>query len=105
MVGNSAEEGLILQVKNPSHSDVGRAAAPAGIIAGLVAFWLSGALPLVGIFPRILLGLTVALALGGWLYRRMMRTRLDRAAAERAAARQRDADEAARQIAAMKADR
>ena len=64
MVGNSAEEGLMQQIGNPSHLDPGRVAVPAGILAGAATGYAASSLALgVGVVVGIAVGVAVTVGL------------------------------------------
>ncbi len=83
MVGNAAEEGLLSQIGNPSHSDPTRVIALASFVVGGVAYLLARwAFPALTVWGGIVLGIGVCLAVAWGLARRLRR----RAEARRAQA-------------------
>lgn len=100
MIGNSMEEGLMQQLKNPSHDDPARFAAMAGMAAGLLSGLLSAfVLPapwavVFGFFAAVVAGVVVHRRLGEAVARRQS------AASE--ARREAQQDETRRAIARMR---
>ncbi|MGR3342753.1 MAG: hypothetical protein ACU0DI_05955 [Paracoccaceae bacterium] len=104
MSGNAMEEGLILQIHNPSHTDPSRVGFLAGALSGfafLVA--LSAVLPTLPLILQIYFGLAVAAAVGTIVTLRITASRADRAADKLIERRRMLAHETARKIAEMKA--
>ena len=103
MSGNAMEEGLMLQIHNPSHLDPSRIGFLAGALSGFAAIIVSTiALP---DLPRLLaayLALAVAAAVGAYITRRIANGRRTREDAEMIAARAMQEAETKRQISAMK---
>lgn len=84
MTGNSIEEGLMLQIGNPSHLDRGRIAVPAGaIVGGVLAFMIDGP-----VWLRLLIGGLAGVTVFIMLYRHLGQRALQRAAQQQEAARQ-----------------
>ncbi len=89
MVGNAAEEGLMLQIDNPSHLDRGRIAVPAAAITMAATFVAVGAvLPVLGTWLTLLVAFGVGSWVGVWLYRRLRARDLRKSAEAMAAARE-----------------
>lgn len=83
MTGNAAEEGVILQIDNPSHMDRARVAVPAGAVVGIVT-----ALALPGpVWLRVLVGLVAGVTVSVMLHRALERRAMARAAEAQEAAR------------------
>lgn len=102
MVGNSAEEGLMQQIDNPSHTDLGRIVVPAALISGVLIYLFAGRyLPVLAIGGRLVLGFLTTAAVSVLLHRWLLARRTARFAAEMEAGRARRADESARQILGM----
>ena len=103
MSGNATEEGLLLQVNNPSHVDPARF----GFLSGGVVFLLTF-LTLLSLMPGVTPTLPFCLSLGLSLWaarkvsRRIAADRLSREVQRLDAQRQAREAEAERQIAAMK---
>lgn len=89
MSGNATEEGLLTQIDNPSHSDIGRVAAPAGLVAGGVVYMVLGrVIPVLGVFPKFVLAAIVCLAIGIAVWRYLNGAMMARDSARRHAARE-----------------
>ena len=91
MSGNAMEEGLILQIHNPSHTDPSRVGFLAGALSGfafLVA--LSAVLPTLPLILQIYIGLAVAAAVGTIVTLRITASRANRAADKMIVKRQRE---------------
>ncbi len=104
MSGNAMEEGLILQIHNPSHTDPSRVGFLAGALSGfafLVA--LSAVLPTLPLILQIYTSLTVAAAVGTFVTLRITASRANRAADKLIEKREMLAQETARKIAEMNA--
>ena len=104
MSGNAMEEGLILQIHNPSHTDPSRVGFLAGALSGfafLVA--LTAFLPTLPRILQIYAALAVAAAVGAFVTLRITTSRLDRAADKMIVKREMLAHETARKIAEMNA--
>jgi len=104
MSGNAMEEGLILQIHNPSHTDPSRVGFLAGALSGfafLVA--LSAVLPTLPLILQIYSGLAVAAAVGTLVTLRITASRANRAAGKLIEKREMLAQDTARKIAEMNA--
>ncbi len=104
MSGNAMEEGLILQIHNPSHTDPSRVGFLAGALSGfafLVA--LSAVLPTLPLILQIYTSLAVAAAVGTFVTFRITAGRANRAADKLIEKREMLAQETARKIAEMNA--
>lgn len=102
MVGNSAEEGLMQQIDNPSHTDLGRIVVPAALISGVLIYLFAGRLlPVLAIGGRLVLAFVTTAAVSVLLHRWLSARRIARHAAAMEAARAREAAEAERQMHAM----
>ncbi len=102
MSGNAMEEGLILQIHNPSHTDPSRVGFLAGALSGfafLVA--LSAVLPTLPLILQIYTSLAVAAAVGTFVTLRITASRANRAAGKLIEKREMLAQETARKIAEM----
>ncbi|WP_166415663.1 hypothetical protein [Cochlodiniinecator piscidefendens] len=105
MSGNSLEEGVMLQLKNPSHLDVGRVAVPAGVVLGLIVYIALGVfIPPLGWLPKILAGLLVGVPVSASIYRRMTEKRMKAEQARLFEERALRIEETERQLARMKAN-
>ncbi len=103
MVGNAAEEGLMLQVGNPSHLDTGRIVVPAAALCGYAAGYLVCRLiPVATIWTAILVG-SVVCGLVAWRLATWFAARKEaRCDAVRTAKRAAQEAETRRQIARMR---
>jgi hypothetical protein len=104
MSGNAMEEGLILQIHNPSHTDPSLVGFLAGALSGfafLVA--LSVVLPTLPRILQIYAGLAVAAGVGTFVTLRITASRIERAADKLIVKREMLAQETARRIAEMNA--
>ncbi len=104
MSGNAMEEGLILQIHNPSHSDPSRVGFLAGALSGF-AFLVASTvvLPTLPMILQVYAGLAVAAAVGTIVTLRITTSRIDRAADKMIVKREMLAHETARKIAEMNA--
>lgn len=103
MSGNAMEEGLILQIHNPSHTDPSRFGFLCGALSGFAT--LVGLGVLFPNLPRLLsvyLSIGAAVAIGTWVTRATIRRREQKQADGMQAKRELLAAETARQIIAMK---
>ncbi|MDF0599448.1 hypothetical protein P1J78_01770 [Psychromarinibacter sp. C21-152] len=72
MVGNSAEEGVLQQLRHPSHSDPARIVALAALVAGLLAGWGAWAwIPGLAFVGALAFGLLVCIGVAWTLGRRV----------------------------------
>jgi len=104
MSGNAMEEGLILQIHNPSHLDPSRIGFLIGALSGFVALVISTIL--LPNLPRLLatyMALAVAAAIGTYVTTRIAAARARRKAEDMIAARAMQQAETKRQIAEMSA--
>lgn len=106
MSGNAMEEGLLLQLDNPSHTDSGRIAVPLGAICGIAVFFIYGSVfdQRVG-FLQTFFGLNVAFGIGVPTYLWLERWKENRRAKEYELIRQMREEETQRQLAAMRKKR
>jgi hypothetical protein len=105
MIGNASEEGLMQQVRNPSHTDPGRLAVPAGMAVALAVFiGLRAAWPGLGYAPPVFLATVLGSAVAVWLYQRIEAARAAADAKAREDYRAGREAETRRQIADMKAE-
>lgn len=103
MVGNSAEEGLMQQIGNPSHVDIGRIAVPAGGVAGLIMFLtIDRIFPILGLGGRWVFAALVAVTVAGVVWQRLFTAQRAREVAEMEKTRATQEAETERRIAAMK---
>lgn len=100
------EEGLLLQIGNPSHLDPGRIAVPLGAVCGITVFFLFGAIfdTRVG-FLQTLTGITVAFIIGIPTYWYLQKRIEARRAREHEIIRQLREQETQRQLAEMRKKR
>ena len=106
MSGNAMEEGLLLQIDNPSHTDSGRIAVPLGAVCGIVMFFLYGAIfdQRVG-YLQTLIGMITAFGIGIPTYRLLQQWKEANQAKEYEIIRQMREEETQRQLAKMKKKR
>lgn len=103
MIGHGAEEGLMQQIGNPSHTDAGRTAVPAGAVAGLGLFLLLGAVfPGAPKFAVAPVPIAVFVVTSAALYRRIEASRRAGEARRRQDYRAMRSREASARIAEMK---
>mgnify|MGYP006982470331 FL=1 len=100
------EEGLLLQLHNPSHTDSGRIAVPLGAVCGIAMFFLYGAIfdQLVGYF-QTLIGMLTAFCIGIPTYRLLQQWKESNLAKKNENMRQMREEETQRQLADMKKKR
>ncbi|QHQ34817.1 hypothetical protein [Algicella marina] len=105
MSGNASEEGLLMQLGNPSHFDPARFGVMFGLVVASILCWLLlAALPGVNPLWLVVLWLVLVCTLAAWMTRRLQ-ARLERREAMRAAEmREIEARERARQMEEAKAD-
>ncbi len=103
MSGNAMEEGLLLQIHNPSHLDPARLGFLVGAVAGFVALLgISAVLPWLPRLIAVYFALAVVAGVGTVVTMRITATRKRHEVDVLMAARARDEAETRRQIAEMK---
>jgi len=100
------EEGLLLQIDNPSHTDSGRIAVPLSAVCGIAVFFLYGAIfdQRVG-YLQTLIGITTAFSIGIPTYRLLQQWKDANRAKEYEITRRLREEETQRQLAEMKKKR
>lgn len=100
--GNACEEGLMLQIHNPSHTDPSRIGFLAGALSGFIVFVaLVFVVPAMPLMFHVFVGLLVTLAIGTLVTRRIANTRTLRDISDLEARRQMLRQENDRKIQAM----